>query len=250
MTRTRLAARTVRETVRKAKKLVRLLRSPAYLRALRHGVAAAIEHERVPFAHDFTTIVDAGAGRGQFALVARRRFPSAMLHCFEPLPSSRATLTAVMAGDSHVEIRAVALGASSGRARLHVARSADSSSLLRATERLTSSTPGTDQPGRVEVEVARLDQVLKAAELRPPALLKIDVQGVELDVLLGTGELLARFDELLVECSFVELYDGQPRASDIVVELHRRGFGLVGVFSVSSDNAGRCLQADFLFVRD
>src|SRR5215212_9944591 len=68
-------------------KLAKVLRRPGYWPGLRHGVAAAIEHDRIPFDNEFRTVIDVGAGRGQFALVARRRFPAATLHCFAPLSS-------------------------------------------------------------------------------------------------------------------------------------------------------------------
>jgi FkbM family methyltransferase len=242
----------MRETTRKARKLVKLARTPAaYLPPLRHGVAAAVEHEDVAFEHDFATVVDAGAGRGQFALFARRRFPAATLHCFEPLPESRRKLELVVGGNSssRATIRPVALGAAPGRAEFHVAATPDSSSLLQATPDYSTGTPGTEQREIIEVEVARLDGALEPADVRDPALLKIDVQGAELDVLRGAGDLLPRFAELLVECSFTELYEGQPLAADVIAWLRDRGFRLAGTFGTSTDESGRCLQADLLFLR-
>ncbi len=99
------------------------------------------------------------------------------------------------------------------------------------------------------VRQARLDEVMEADRLAAPTLLKIDVQGYELELLRGAERSLAAIDEILVECSFVELYAGQPLADDVVCHLRERGFGLNGVHSVARGADGRPLQADLLFSR-
>jgi len=238
---------TVGEALRKVGKLARLSPRPNYLRALRHGVAAAVEHERVPFDRHFATVVDVGAGRGQFALVARRRYPSATLHCFEPLASAREKLVAVVGGD--VRIYAIALGSTNTPAHFHVSDKGDSSSLLPITDRQVTAFPGTGEAGQIVVNRARLDEILTPQALTRPSLLKIDVQGYELEVLKGTEQVIHLIDDVLIECSFAELYAGQPLADEIVCYLRPKGFELAGVFSVARDEAGRCLQADFHFRR-
>src|SRR3712207_638198 len=86
--RTMLLYRHVRATGQKVGKLITILWVASYRAALRHGVAAAVEHHAVPFEHRYLTVIDVGANRGQFALVASHRFPGAVLHCFEPLPAA------------------------------------------------------------------------------------------------------------------------------------------------------------------
>ncbi len=63
------------------RKLSRILRCKPYRRALRRGVAASTEHERLLRLLDCRTIVDIGAHRGQFALVAHTLIPRARLCC-------------------------------------------------------------------------------------------------------------------------------------------------------------------------
>ena len=82
-----------------------------------------------------------------------------------------------------------------------------------------------------------------------PALLKIDVQGYELAVLAGCDSLLAAFAFVYVECSFVELYDGQALATDVVDFLSARGFALAGVYNLTYNRVGAAVQGDFLFSR-
>ncbi len=58
------------------------------------------------------------------------------------------------------------------------------------------------------VEVRRLDELITEEDVSHPILMKIDVQGAELDVLRGASGLLDAVREILVECSLVELYAG------------------------------------------
>jgi len=133
---------------------------------------------------DFATVVDVGAGRGQFALVARRRYPTASLHCFEPLAHSREKLAAVVGRD--VRVHAIALGSTNTPAHFHVSQKRDSSSILPITDRQVEAFPGAGEAGQIVVNRARLDEVLTPQALARPSLLKIDVQGYELEVLRGS----------------------------------------------------------------
>jgi hypothetical protein len=90
--------------------------------------------------------------------------------------------------------------------------------------------------------------VVHAAEIAQPALLKIDVQGYEKEVLEGVGSLLKTFAWIYVECSFMELYAGQTLAHEVITMLAKRGFRLDGVYNLSYDRNGLAIQGDFFFV--
>lgn len=233
----------------RAFKLAAILRTPLYRRALRLRIAAATEHERVPFGSEFHTVLDVGANRGQFSLVACNRFPRATILCFEPLPTAHAKLRRLWRGQSRVTLYNVALGSHSSEQAIHVSRSDDSSSMLAITARQSHEFPGTEEVARLTVPTRRLDDLLTPDLLKRPCLLKIDVQGFELEVLRGVGALLDDVDEILVECSFTELYTGQPLADEVTCYLLTHGFRLGGVFSPVYGDRRRCLQADLLFSR-
>lgn len=234
--------------LRKARKLLRLLRTPSYRAALRHGVAATIEHDAVPFGHDYRSVIDVGAHQGQFSLFASTRFPGATLWAIEPLAEPRARLQRVLVGKPLTVIAAAASN-TRGIAAFHVSNASDSSSLLEITAANVQAFAGTAEARVISVWSAPLDELLDGAALARPCLLKIDVQGAELDVLTGAERTLELVDEALVECSFVELYRGQALADDIVSYLSERGFDLSGVHSLVRDAGGRRLQADLLFRR-
>jgi FkbM family methyltransferase len=233
----------------RGRKLAFGLSSQLGLRGLRYGVGASVEHYAALGARAFRTIVDVGANRGQFALFARHAFPEARILSFEPLSSPRAVFVKLFCDDRLVTLYPFALGSRSARTTIHIAADDDSSSLLPVGQEQMNAF-GTRVVGTENVQVARLDQLLASAPLAAPALLKIDTQGYELQVLEGCGDLLCRFDAIYAELSYVELYRGQALAGEVMAFTQGRGFRTVGAFNQASDAGGRPLQADFLFAKN
>lgn len=228
-------------------KLARIVRIAAYRRALRLGVAAAVEHDTSPLPHELQTVLDVGANRGQFALVALRRWPAAGLVCFEPIPEVAQKLRRVLGGAPGRRVVEVALSDGSGQADFHISRADDSSSLLPITDRQVERFPGTEEAATMRVRTARLDEELSPDALVRPVLLKLDVQGAELGVLRGASGLLHLVDVIVVECSFTEFYAGQALADAVVRFLHEHAFRLDGVLNPEISDGGTVLQADLLF---
>ena len=225
-----------------------ILRTRRYRSALlRHKVAAGVEHERVLNGLGCRSVVDVGANRGQFSLVARRCFPEATIIAFEPLSGPAERFRRVFAGDPHVSLHQHALGPQNTMSTMHVSSKDDSSSLLPITSRQSSIYPGTGESSTSTVRVRRLVDCLRAGELKPPVMLKLDVQGYELEALTGCEELLDSFSYVYAEGSFVELYQGQVLADDLIDWLRRHRYRLSGVYGVNYDEQGRAVQADMLF---
>ena len=234
----------------KVGKLASILKSSYYhARLLRHRVAPGVEHTGVLSGIDCRTVVDIGANRGQFALVARRCQPQARIISFEPLPAAAEKFRAVFAGDDLVTFYEAAIGPAPGDATLHISGRDDSSSLLPITSTQVALFHGTAEVATAIVRVAPLREFVSAEDIQPPAFLKLDVQGYELEALRGCEDLLDRFAYVYVECSFVELYAGQALADEVIAWLRDRGFRLRGVHNTEYDRGGRAIQADFLFAR-
>lgn len=235
----------------KARKLASIIAVPAWRDALRrHRVAAGVEHVDVlRNLGQVRTVVDVGANRGQFALAARHCFADARIVSLEPLPGPAALWRVVFAGDAGATLVEAAVGPETGEARIHLSARDDSSSLLPIAARQSALFPGTAEVGATTVHVLRLADALPAADIACPALLKLDVQGFELQALAGCEDTLDQFEWVYVECSFQELYTGQSFAGEIIAWLRDRGMRLMGVYHMAYDERGEAVQADFLFRR-
>lgn len=210
-----------------------------------HRVMAGVEHKAV-LNRPLATVVDIGANRGQFALAARA-ISGAKVVSFEPLPEIATIFQRVFYDDPTVRLHVAAIGERSEKKLIHLSARDDSSSLLEIGEMQSNFFPGTHEVGTLEVEVGTLDVFLTKGEIVRPAMLKLDVQGFELQALAGCKSLISNFDFVYCECSFVELYKNQKLAGEVIDYLHTLNFSLSGIYNPSYDRKGNCIQADFLF---
>jgi FkbM family methyltransferase len=236
------------------KKLFNLILEPEFLFALlQTGTAAGLEHRQFLKRMNelgVKTIVDIGANRGQFALCARKVISNAEIFSIEPLSEPAKVFRRVFMNDHLTSLVEVAIGEKEEQRIIHVSQSDDSSSLLPISDLQTTLFPNTAEKEKREIQVKTLSDVITRSQLKQPALLKIDVQGYEKDVLAGAAELISAFSFIYVECSFVELYTGQALAHEVIAMLENHGFALLGIYNLSYDTHGIAIQGDFLFVNE
>ena len=180
--------------INKVKKIVRLLSNSYYLNVLvKHHVAAGIEHNQVfqnYRSNKVVTFVDIGANRGQFALVARYNFPNSKIYSFEPLIVAVEIFRRIFVEDINTKIYDLAIGPEENECIIHVSKADDSSSLLPISTLQTMLYPGTSEKETRTIFQKPLDAILSPIDIKRPALLKIDVQGYEKQVLEGCKSFL------------------------------------------------------------
>lgn len=129
---------------------------------------------------------DVGANIGFFSLIAARCVGNeGQVYAFEPVPTNAAALvqSAQLNGFDTIRVFPEAVAATSGRAQLLLARHIGGAALASA------ATPP-DVSGHLEVDVTSLDDALVQRRVRPPNLVKVDVEGAEIDVFRGMKETL------------------------------------------------------------
>ncbi len=202
-------------------------------------------------AWDIRTILDVGAHVGEFASAAWVMFPNAHIYSFEPLPEPYQRLARRMKKRGRWTGFQVALGSTSSQKTMWASSYTAASSLLPMSPSHATSFPWTANAKPIEVAVVRLDDLQPRLQVTPRVLMKIDVQGYEMEVLQGAERLLNSVDVCLIETSFEELYDGMPLFNDIYTFLTQRGFVYRGAWSQFLDlTERRILQQDALFFRN
>lgn len=138
-------------------------------------------------------VIDVGANVGQFTTAIKAFWPEAEVLAFEPDPDIHVLLAENARRLGRVRTSALALGAEASELPLHRHH-------LSAMSTLRPGLVESYEPGdTVLVPVARLDDV--AVDVSLVDLLKVDVEGYEVEVLRGATELLRRTHLLLVEVS-------------------------------------------------
>lgn len=135
--------------------------------------------------------VDVGSNLGEFTVWATRcGGPSTRVLAFEPDPNNRALLERNLRQhhiDSRVQLEAIAVSSSAGTVSLFQGAQSDTSTIApNAVHELEHMRPRSV----IDVSTETLDAVLERSRLPRVDVVKIDVEGAELEVLKGARELL------------------------------------------------------------
>jgi FkbM family methyltransferase len=234
----------------KLRKLVWLFNPLNTLLYLRYRVVPTVEHQKFfRSAPRFATVLDIGANNGQFALFVLNKLPGVRVFSFEPLPLACKSLYKIARTYKSLIVINKAVSSTKRLQSFYITKKSDSSSFLPPSSLQVSHNPSSDISSIVQIESISLEDYLSNSILPGPILLKIDVQGTELEVLRSAASVLCRVDCIYAELSFVELYSGQDLATEFILLCHAHGFRLHGVYNVVLSANGQPLQADFSFMR-
>ncbi len=143
-------------------------------------------------------VVDAGANIGLISIFcALRAGQSGMVLSFEPHPETYPILQKNISvnGISQIKAYKKALGSASGSAKIY--------SNLQINRGAASLVEFREDSPSFDIEVDSLDEVLKQQKISHVDLIKIDVEGFEMEVLKGAEGILSQENGpiLVVECS-------------------------------------------------
>jgi FkbM family methyltransferase len=192
------------------------------------------------------TIHDIGANVGSWTLLAKAVHPFARVEAFEPLNDHAEKFERQTKLLSGITLHRMALGSHNGEAAMNVADFSDASSLLPFAQ--GGGPVDRRELARERVTVRRLDDLVGAGRIPSPDLIKLDVQGYELEVLRGACETLSRTRAVIAEVSCVEGYQGQCLFHDVVSFMAGRGFRLHALGAGTVVGAP-LVQTDALFLR-
>ncbi len=184
-------------------------------------------------------VVDVGANVGQYAKLIRLHGYAGRITSFEPLSQAFKSLREESNFDPNWFAYNVALGADSRDVVMQRYAATEFSSVHSLNEfARTRFKWRTEIDGHEEVQMATLseywDQVTENMD-SPRALLKLDTQGYDLEVLAGAADVLGDVYAIQAELSLKSIYDGAPRYLDALAEFERCGFEITGMYPVSRD---------------
>ena len=184
-------------------------------------------------------ILDGGAFRGEWSRLARAAFPDSRLLLVEPQPSLTAHLESVAREIGNASVEAVAIGRNPGEANL----------LLQETNTRIVGGEGVTDAKVARVAVATLESLLGSRSFTDACLLKLDLQGHELEALHGAGSWFGRAEVILVETSWLRIGD-VPIVEEVLKVFAERHYVPYDIFNLRYRPRDSALwQADVVFVR-
>ena len=194
-------------------------------------------------------VIDAGAHEGWFLHSWKDWCPQAEIHAFEPAIEAYEKSVELYGGDPSLHFNNAGLGRARGTLELNVLESSRvSNSFLKPREETWREIDyHTGAITTRKVDVITLDEY--AAPIASVYLLKIDVQGFELEVLEGAKETLRRTDYVFVEAAIRPLYEGAPRFTHVHDFLDAHGFHLIAMRAWHRGNR-TLVETDMLFRRN
>jgi FkbM family methyltransferase len=192
-------------------------------------------------------VVDVGGANGKTASIFHNSLPGQKVYVFEPIKSNFATISGLVTDFPRLIPVNKALGNESGSTRINIASRISSSSILELKSDKNSSVFSEilDKVNDEEIIISRLDSEIPSdLEI---SILKIDVQGYELEVLKGAELCLKRTSIVILELSNHGGYVGSPKYFEIDQKLRDSGFILFDLLPSTMDN-GRLVEWDTIYV--
>jgi len=144
-------------------------------------------------------LFDVGGNIGEWTLAAKQMWPSAQVHVFEPSASHLEKLGPALKSLGDVTVNPCALGVEAGEATLY--KDAEITGLASMTRRDLAHV-GLSMDMSETIRVDTLDRYCTSHGITAIDMLKIDVEGHELDVLKGAAGLLDQRKVAVVQFEF------------------------------------------------
>ncbi|MFN2509155.1 MAG: FkbM family methyltransferase [Chthoniobacterales bacterium] len=199
---------------------------------------------------EYRTLIDAGANRGTFTDAFLQVYSPSRVVLVEPIPALAEGLRRRFSPRAGFSVVAAALADRSGEADFQLNESLDSSSLFRINPRNVEWF-GRDLKvtGTLRVPTLTLTQLLEEQRLQQVDLLKLDLQGAERLVLVGSEAMLPRIRVIYTEVFFERLYGDAWLFWEMNEFLAARGFKLCGISNIAHGRNNDLLQANAIFWR-
>lgn len=192
-------------------------------------------------------IFDCGASVGQWSYKVSNLFPGAQIVAIEPnnlvIEKARQQLKSVR---PQVIIEQCAIGASQGKAFLNIW---DNEHTKMSGSSLKDHVQG-EPRNRMEVQIDTLDSICQRHRLTPD-LVKLDLQGGELDALKGATQILQNTEVIISEFGCLQAYIDRTTPFDLMRVMYDHDYCLYDIIDLiyrPYDNA--LTGGDFIFVKN
>lgn len=199
-----------------------------------------------------THVCDIGSNEGFWSNTLSRYCSTVEHFClFEPQQSCQESLHTISLGKANRKIFNLALGKQKGE--MILIGGTHSASILGFNEKFKTEYNPVLNESSESVTIATLDGIYEEnGDIPSPDLIKLDVQGFELPVMLGGKEIFNKAKCVVIELSMEEYYKGQDRIDEIIKFLYDMGYVIYDFgmeWRIDYKPINRLLQIDAIFIK-
>jgi len=220
--------------------------------SLEEGKVKIHPFDSVPNDLNVKWIMDVGANVGDVAEAALKSYPNSKILCFEPVGQTHDQLTKRMSQfGERSTIYKVALSDNEATADINITTQHGANSLSPQAKFHQDFNPHVREVSKEKINLVRLDDFAVQFPTQKIDIMKIDVEGHELNVLKGGTHFIANnVDVIIIEISLMRDESLQNQAVfEIFSFLHNLGFCLLNVMDLHhvEGKAMQLVQMDCVF---
>ena len=230
----------------KLSKVFNCLMNISYLNCYFYGVSPLFESKNFfKNIKKAKTLIDVGSNKGQFILITRKYLPSIKVFSFEPQVDSLKIQKKIL-GKKNIFYYPLALGSKNEEKFFYITKRNDSSSLLKPKIKINNDYLTVK---KLRINVKKIKDILNVNALKKPIILKLDVQGFELEVLKGFEKKLNLVEYIIGEVSYIKSYSNAVNAAKLIEYLEKYNFRIIDKLNQTKIN-GKIYQEDILFKKN
>lgn len=230
----------------KFKKLYQCLKNPRFIKSYINGVSPLFELlPLIDEIRNVKTLIDIGSNKGQFSILLRDFFPNIKIYSFDPI-KEEIDIQKKIHLKKNIKFYNFALGNKDKKVFLNITSRIDSSSILIPTIKNDIRYKTIEK--RL-IQLKKLDDLIRGNKIKKSIVMKLDVQGYELEVLYGAKNFLKYVDYLILEISFQKIYKSQSSIKKLLNFLKLNNFVEKKRCNISYLNHSK-IQADVLFIKN
>ena len=216
-----------------------------------HGVMAVrnrFEDIKNLIQKDDPIIVDGGANKGNMIDIFIAQYRAPIIYAFEPIPDLVKKLKEKYRSMENIHVYQKALGSSNSTIPFNILNYQNASSVFkpgRWNYKYHQEKMNVEET--IQVEQVRLDDVLKGKAVD---IIKLDLQGYELEALKGMENLLDNIKIIDTEIEFVHMWENQPLFADIDICLRKHGFRLLNLYELWTHHDGQLSAGDAVYLNN
>ncbi len=194
------------------------------------------------------TIFDCGANIGFVSYQFHKIFPSAEIHSFEPNPDVFDSMSKHLSGKDKIFKYNCGIGKVNDVIKFYKNRNTGTSSFLTPNDFHKAHMAKSFET--IEVPIISIDVFCKDEQIEKIDILKLDIEGYELDALIGAESLIKNnlVDFIYAEVNLVPTYQNQPCIEDIISYCRSNNYYPFNFYGQNETKYKECIITNILFI--